>query len=136
MLESNDTSRPQPVTLDYSTPRRPRKPSGSSYIALVLGLVAIGFFLLLVGSVWGRFQVGSRPLLFYLWIGCASAGFVAGVRGAADVNNYGGVGRGMSWVGVGVGGLTFLLLMVAPLGGVNVALLSAIIFLALVVLKK
>lgn len=135
MLEPT-SSPPQPVTLNYSTPVRRSRPTRASYSALILGLVAVGFFLLLAGSVWGRFTVGSRPLLFYLWVACASAGFLAGLRGVADWKNVENAGRGMAWVGVVVGGLTFLLLMVVPAGGLNMALLAVILFLAFVVLKK
>ena len=135
MLDSTDSS-PRPVTLNYSTPLRRGRPTRASRLALILGLLAVGFFILLVESAWGGFRVGSRPLLFYLWVICASAGFAAGVRGVADWRNLDGAGRGMAWVGVVVGGLTFGLLMVVPVGGMNVALAVVILFLAFVALKK
>ena len=78
----------------------------------------------------------SKPLLFYLWVAGASAAFVAGVRGVADFNNESGLGQAMSWVGVSVGGLTLLLLLIAPMGGINVALLLVTLLLAFVALKK
>lgn len=136
MPDANDPPRPQPVTLSYSTPARPIKPTRASYIALIMGLVAAGFFGFLVVAIWGRVRVGSPGLLLNLWVFCAAVGFVAGVRGARDCDNYGGAGRGMSWVGIGVGGVTVLLLMIPPVGTVNVSLLVAIMVLAVVALKK
>jgi hypothetical protein len=136
MPKPSNPSPPQPVTLNYSTPRPAEKPTRASYVALILAAIASAFFLMLVRTIWGAITVGSRPLFFYLWVAFASAGFVAGVRGLADLENDSGLGRMMSWVGVSVGALTFLLLMVVPVGAMNLALLLVIFFLAFVVLNR
>ena len=136
MLDSSDPSPPRPVMLDYSAPPQRPRPSRASYVAMITGVLAGGFFLLLVNTFWRGVAGGARGHIFYLWIVSAAVGLVAGVRGLRDVRNLGGVGRGMSWVGVSAGGLTFLLLLAAPLGGINISLMAGIALLALIALRK
>ena len=136
MVEPTDPSALQPPTLNYSRPPAGNPPTPASAMAMVLGLLAIGFFLVLIGSVMGRIYFAGFVGVFYLWMLCAGAALVSGVRGLRDPNNWDNAGRAMSWIGVIAGTLNVAMLLVIPFGGINVTLLLLILGLALFAMKK